>query len=228
MKNFQEYLAESQRTYNYRVKIVGDVEPAFVKALEEKLKQFDPVKVSAVKKTPIQAKPADFPAHSNDSVTSMDVEFRRELLRCGMAFAEGDESHHALTFDLIGTPHDCRFGYRRMSNQGAFDFGRSESVTGDIQHIIDTTDDPEIAVFVPAGAVAREVGSFDFAPILFFVARLVSVDCPEHGWPRLADNKLSAFPVRHFLAVVVNDCRINAKERKRGRAWFEWRGTWQW
>jgi hypothetical protein len=76
MKNFQEYLAESQRTYNYRIKIVGDVEPGFVKALEEKLKQFDPVKITAVKKTPIQLKPADFPAHANESVNSMECEFR--------------------------------------------------------------------------------------------------------------------------------------------------------
>jgi hypothetical protein len=52
MKNFQEYLAESQRTYNYRIKIVGDVAPDFVKMLEEKLKQFDPVKISTIKKTP--------------------------------------------------------------------------------------------------------------------------------------------------------------------------------
>jgi hypothetical protein len=76
MKKFQEYLAESQKTYNYRIKIVGDVEPGMVKALEEKLKQFDPVKVSAVKKTPIQLKPANFPAHANESVSSMDCEFR--------------------------------------------------------------------------------------------------------------------------------------------------------
>jgi hypothetical protein len=76
MKNFQEYLAESQRTYNYRIKIVGDVAPDFVKMLEEKLRQFDPVKISTVKKTPIQAKPADFPAAANESVASMDVEFR--------------------------------------------------------------------------------------------------------------------------------------------------------
>jgi hypothetical protein len=76
MKNFQEYLAESQRTYNYRIKIVGDVAPDFVKMLEEKLRQFDPVKISAIKKTPIQAKPADFPAAANESVASMDVEFR--------------------------------------------------------------------------------------------------------------------------------------------------------
>ena len=76
MKNFQQYLAESERTYNYRIKIVGDVAPDFVKQLEEKLAQFDVVKISKPKTTPVQLKPADFPKHSNDSVTSMDVEFR--------------------------------------------------------------------------------------------------------------------------------------------------------
>jgi hypothetical protein len=32
--------------------------------------------VSAVKKTPIQLNPADFPAHANESVSAMDCEFR--------------------------------------------------------------------------------------------------------------------------------------------------------
>ena len=76
MKNFQQYLAESERTYNYRIKIVGDVAPDFIKQLEEKLAQFDVVKITKPKTTPVQLKPADFPKHSNDSVTSMDVEFR--------------------------------------------------------------------------------------------------------------------------------------------------------
>ena len=76
MKNFQQYLAESERTYNYRIKIVGDIAPDFIKQLEEKLAQFDIVKISKPKSTPVQLKPADFPKHSNDSVTSMDVEFR--------------------------------------------------------------------------------------------------------------------------------------------------------
>jgi len=76
MKNFQQYLAESERTYNYRIKIVGDVTQDWIKQLEAKLQQFDPVKFSKPKATPVQAKPADFPKHSNDSVTSIDVEFR--------------------------------------------------------------------------------------------------------------------------------------------------------
>ena len=76
MKNFQQYLAESERTYNYRIKIVGDVAPDFIKALEDKCKQFDIVGWGKSKTTPVQLKPADFPKHSNDSVTSFDVEFR--------------------------------------------------------------------------------------------------------------------------------------------------------
>ena len=76
MKNFQQYLAESERTYIYRIKIVGDVAPDFIKALEDKLAQFDIVKISRPKSTPVQLKPADFPAYENDRVTHVDVEFR--------------------------------------------------------------------------------------------------------------------------------------------------------
>ena len=76
MKNFKDYLVESQRTYNYRIKIVGDLVPGFIKALEDKLAQFEIVKKTESKATPVQAKPADFPAYDNDRVTSFDVELR--------------------------------------------------------------------------------------------------------------------------------------------------------
>jgi hypothetical protein len=76
MKNFQQYLAESERTYNYRIKIVGDIDSGWLKQLEEKCKQFDIVSWGKTKTTPVQLAPADFPKHANDSVTSLDVEFR--------------------------------------------------------------------------------------------------------------------------------------------------------
>ena len=76
MKNFKDYLVESQRTYNYRIKIVGDIPSGFMKSLEEKLKQFDPVKIGETKTTPVQSKLSDFPAYDNDRVSHFDVEFR--------------------------------------------------------------------------------------------------------------------------------------------------------
>jgi len=76
MKNFKTYLAESERTYRYRIKMVGDVDSTFVKDLKDKLAQFDPVSFGTLKTTPVQLKPADFPACANERVSSMDVEFR--------------------------------------------------------------------------------------------------------------------------------------------------------
>ena len=76
MKNFKDYLIESQKVYNYRIKIVGDIPTGFIKSMEEKLKQFDPVKIGETKTTPVQAKLSDFPAYDNDRVSHFDVEFR--------------------------------------------------------------------------------------------------------------------------------------------------------
>lgn len=76
MKNFKDYLAESQRVYNYRIKIVGDVPPGFDKEFKEKLQQFDVVKIGDGKTTPVQKNPADFPNYANERVTSMDMECR--------------------------------------------------------------------------------------------------------------------------------------------------------
>lgn len=76
MKTFAQYLTESEKTFDYRIKIVGDVTADFLKAFKEKLKKFDPVKISDVKSTPILSKPADFPEFTNQSVNMMDVSFR--------------------------------------------------------------------------------------------------------------------------------------------------------
>jgi hypothetical protein len=76
MKNFKDYLAESERTYNYRIKVVGDLPSGFITKLKSKLDQFDPLSIGADKSTPIQAKPADFPAQENQKVTSFDVKLR--------------------------------------------------------------------------------------------------------------------------------------------------------
>ena len=65
MKNFAHYLAESERTYNYRIKLLGKPPGDLVSQLKKKLDQFDPVKMSDPKTTPIQIVPTDFPNNSN-------------------------------------------------------------------------------------------------------------------------------------------------------------------
>jgi hypothetical protein len=76
MKPFAKYLAESERTYNYRIKIVGDVPTGFTKDLEGKLSQFDIVKMSTPKTSPVRKNIPDFPAFPNETLTIVDVEFK--------------------------------------------------------------------------------------------------------------------------------------------------------
>lgn len=67
---------ESQRTYNYRIKIAGELPTGLMAGLKEKMAQFDPVKIGEVKTTPIQKTPTDFPNFENERVSYFDVEFR--------------------------------------------------------------------------------------------------------------------------------------------------------
>ena len=76
MKTFRHYLAESQRTYDYRIKYVGDVPDDFEKNLKEKLKQFDIASITDTKETPIMSRSTDFPKYPNERVKMFDVKFR--------------------------------------------------------------------------------------------------------------------------------------------------------
>ena len=76
MKPFAKYLAESEKTYSYRIKIVGDVPAGFVKELEKKCSQFDVVRMGNIKTTPVRKHIPDFPAFPNQSLNIVDVEFR--------------------------------------------------------------------------------------------------------------------------------------------------------
>lgn len=76
MKPFAHYLAESQRTYDYRIKLCGNPSTELIKELKSRLDQFDPVKMGDIKTTPIQPIPTDFPNHKNQPVAMFDVSFR--------------------------------------------------------------------------------------------------------------------------------------------------------
>jgi hypothetical protein len=76
MKTFVKYLAESERTYRYRIKVAGDAPAGFFPEMKKKLAQFDVVNMSQPRSTPVRKEIPDFPAYPNESMTIVDVEFR--------------------------------------------------------------------------------------------------------------------------------------------------------
>ena len=73
MSTFQDYLTESTKSYDYKIKIAGDPKDIDKNALETALQKFDLASMSAGKSTPIMTLPLDFPRLSNESVTIFDV-----------------------------------------------------------------------------------------------------------------------------------------------------------
>ena len=75
MKTLAEYLVESRQTYDYRIKFAGDVDADFLAKFKKQLEQFDVIKMSQPKTTPVKKELLDFPKFPNESETFIDVSF---------------------------------------------------------------------------------------------------------------------------------------------------------
>lgn len=73
MRSFKEYLTESKRTYDFKVKIAGDVSADNEQMLETLLNKFQVASFKKTGKTPIQALPLDFPLIKHAEVNIYEV-----------------------------------------------------------------------------------------------------------------------------------------------------------
>ena len=76
MRSLRHYIAESVHTYDYTIKIAGEVNKNFLDLFVFNLKKFDPIEISEPKSTPIQKAPYGFPNLSNQPVTIIKGKFR--------------------------------------------------------------------------------------------------------------------------------------------------------
>jgi hypothetical protein len=76
MKSFKEYLTESKKTYEFKVKIAGEIPKDFATNLKTALSAFQVENIKNAKRTPIQESPIDFPNVFFREVTVFDVELK--------------------------------------------------------------------------------------------------------------------------------------------------------
>jgi hypothetical protein len=73
MKNFKEYLSESKKKYDFRIKIAGDITNEQAEDMKILLAKFQCSEFKTVGKTPIQELPLDFPKIKNSEVCIYEV-----------------------------------------------------------------------------------------------------------------------------------------------------------
>ena len=89
------------------------------------------------------------------------AEFLIEFGTVEDASFQSDEGDDALAFDFVGAADDCGFGDCLVGDEGGFDFGGAEAMAGNVENIIETADDPEVAFLITEGSVAGGVFARD-------------------------------------------------------------------
>jgi hypothetical protein len=74
MKTFKDILTESKKTYNFIIRVAGDLPEGFEDQLKINLGKFDLVNLSSGKRTPIQERPLDFPQLQNIETHTFEAE----------------------------------------------------------------------------------------------------------------------------------------------------------
>src|SRR5581483_6013223 len=93
-------------------------------------------------------------------------------------------------------------------------------MAGDVEHVVDAADDPEISLLIAPRAVAREIISRILAPVLFFVALLVAVNRAQHRRPRFSNDYLPADIRADFFSAKIDNRRMDTEKWKCRAAGF--------
>src|SRR5207245_9944282 len=93
-----------------------------------------------------------------------------------------------------------------------------DPVPGDRHDVVDATEEPEIAILVALGAVAREVDVVVLRPVLLHETVGVAPDAAEHARPRLAEHEITC---RCRFALLVEHLGVDAWKQESRRARLE-------
>jgi hypothetical protein len=135
MKSFKEYLTESKKVYEFKVKVAGDCPKDCTSLVKAALSEFNVSSVSAPRRTPIQEHHSEFPEHKNIHMTIIDVTTDypatslqiRERVASGLGLAQSsvkvksmfEEREHAINHANDETTGEAILGvdYEASDNQ---------------------------------------------------------------------------------------------------------------
>jgi len=96
MKSFVEYLIESSKTYEFRIKVAGEISDEHMQRIENHMERFGLENISKPKRTPIQKQPAGFSESVKDSAVN--------VFEVSTNYPATPQQITALLQDILGLP----------------------------------------------------------------------------------------------------------------------------
>lgn len=143
---------------------------------------------------------------------------------------EGDESVNGLSSELIGDTDDSGLSDVWMGEESGLDLSSGQSVTRDVDDIINTSTDPVVSLVITSSAITSEVVSLVDVEVGVKETLVGSPDGTGHRWPWVLDGKdtLDIVSLNLDTGDWVDDGWGDTKEWEGSGSWLGWGDTSEW
>ena len=127
MKSFKDYLTESKKVYEFKVKIAGDCPKDVAKKMKEALSQYSVETCSAGKNTPIQETHQDFPELSNVGLSHFNISLKYPTTSAQVRSAIAEKCGISLSSIRVRTPleeEEIALNYANQTKTGESVLGK--------------------------------------------------------------------------------------------------------
>lgn len=157
-------------------------------------------------------------SEGTDALADLDDELLAQSLRGLDALLEGNEGVDSLASELISDTDDSSLSHGVVLEKGSLDLGGGETVTADVDDIVDTSTDPVESLVVSGSTVTGEVVALVHAEVGLLVSLVGAPDSSGHAGPGLleAEDTLAVVSCNLLTADGVDESGLDAKEGQRG------------
>mmetsp|Transcript_49907 Transcript_49907/g.129989 ORF Transcript_49907/g.129989 Transcript_49907/m.129989 type:complete len:303 (+) Transcript_49907:472-1380(+) len=148
-------------------------------------------------------------------LSTLHTELLHELLRLLDALVDGQVDVDPLALDRMRVAHDRRLGHVGVQHHRRLHLGRADAVTARVDHIVDATRDPDVAVLVAARAIAGKVVTVD-GEVSRAEALVVAEHVADGRWPRPFDGEETRRGTLELVALRRDEHGLDAEEGERG------------
>jgi hypothetical protein len=116
MKSFKDYLVENKKTYDFKIKVAGDLPEKFESTLKSALEKYSVENMKA-SKTPIQKFPLDFPHLDTQEVHIYEVSLNYPVIPPVLTQYVSEATGVERARIVVRSPHDPIEEYQNVKDQ---------------------------------------------------------------------------------------------------------------
>jgi hypothetical protein len=163
-------------------------------------------------------------------LADLENELLASLWRVLGNILEGDKGVDGLSGELIRDTNNSSFGDVLVSKEGSLNLSGGQSVTGNVDNIVNTATNPVVTLMITSGTIPSEVISVIDIEIGVEEALVGSPNGTGHRWPWLLDGKntLDVVALDLLSGDRINDSWRDTEEWKGSGSWLGWGNTSEW